>query len=160
MLQSPPNRRALRFPWAFTAPRTLLSSARSGRFTPRVPNEALPWISRLGASVTPRCAMRASEAFASSSSRATSAIATFRQRSCDWASNVDAWPAPPTGLFVVEERTVYLRSRSRMTAAHEFAHALDCALGNGTYRSGCDPELRRLFSEATRFVTPYQGIRT
>jgi hypothetical protein len=71
--------------------------------------------------------------------------------------DVDAWPAPPAGLFVVEERTVYLRSRSSMTAAHEFAHALDCALGNGTYRSGCDPELRRLFSEATRFVTPYQA---
>lgn len=71
--------------------------------------------------------------------------------------DVDAWPAPPAGLFVVEERTVYLRSRSRMTAAHEFAHALDCALGNGVYRSGCDAELRRLFGEATRFVTPYQA---
>lgn len=71
--------------------------------------------------------------------------------------DVDSWPAPPAGLFVVEERTVYLPSRSRMTAAHEFAHALDCALGNGTYRSGCDPELRRLFSEAAHFVTPYQA---
>ncbi len=71
--------------------------------------------------------------------------------------DVDSWPAPPAGLFVVEERTVYLRPQSRMTAAHEFAHALDCALGNGTYRSGCDPELRRVFSEVTHFVTPYQA---
>ncbi len=69
--------------------------------------------------------------------------------------NVDAWPAPPAGLFVVEERTVYLRSRSPMTVAHEFGHALDCALGGGVYRSGVDPELRRLFANARAFVTPY-----
>ncbi len=56
--------------------------------------------------------------------------------------NVDAWPAPPAGLFVVEERTVYLRSRSPMTVAHEFGHALDCALGEGVYRSSTDPVLR------------------
>ena len=29
--------------------------------------------------------------------------------------DVDAWPVPPAGLFVVEERTVYLRSLSPMT---------------------------------------------
>jgi hypothetical protein len=69
--------------------------------------------------------------------------------------DVDAWPAPPAGLFVVEERTVYLRSRSPMTVAHEFGHALDCALGDGTYRSTCDAELRRIFTDARRFVTPY-----
>ena len=69
--------------------------------------------------------------------------------------DVDAWPAPPAGLFVVEERTVYLRSRSPMTVAHEFGHALDCALGGGIYRSSVDPHLRRLFAAATRFVTPY-----
>src|SRR5579862_1404698 len=39
--------------------------------------------------------------------------------------DVDAWPVPPAGLFVVEERTVYLRSTSPMTVAHEFGHALD-----------------------------------
>lgn len=71
------------------------------------------------------------------------------------AIDVDAWPAPPAGLFVVEERTVYLRSRSAMTVAHEFGHALDCALGGGIYRSGADPVLRRLFSEARAFITPY-----
>jgi hypothetical protein len=71
------------------------------------------------------------------------------------AIDVDAWPAPPAGLFVVEERTVYLRSRSAMTVAHEFGHALDCALGGGIYRSGIDPALRRLFSEARAFITPY-----
>lgn len=69
--------------------------------------------------------------------------------------DVDAWPAPPAGLFVVEERTVYLRSRSPMTVAHEFGHALDCALGGGIYRSGICPRLRELYAAATRFVTPY-----
>ncbi|MDQ2865966.1 MAG: hypothetical protein M3R51_07040 [Candidatus Eremiobacteraeota bacterium] len=69
--------------------------------------------------------------------------------------DVDSWPAPPAGLFVVEERMVYLRSRSPMTVAHEFGHALDCALGGGIYRSGIDPELRRLFEDARAFVTPY-----
>ena len=68
---------------------------------------------------------------------------------------VDDWPAPPAGLFVVEERTIYLKSRSAMTVAHEFGHALDCALGNGVYHSSSDPELRRLFTEAGTFVTPY-----
>src|SRR5579883_1717273 len=40
---------------------------------------------------------------------------------------IDDWPVPPAGLFVVEERTIYLRSYTRMTIAHEFGHALDCA---------------------------------
>ncbi len=69
--------------------------------------------------------------------------------------DVDAWPAPPAGLFVVEERALYLRSRSPMTVAHEFGHALDCALGGGVYRSGIDPQVRALFGNATSFVTPY-----
>ena len=69
--------------------------------------------------------------------------------------DVDAWPAPPAGLFVVEERTVYLRSRSPMTVAHEFGHALDCALGGGVYLSGIDPRIRRCFTAAKSFVTPY-----
>jgi len=56
--------------------------------------------------------------------------------------DVDAWPVPPAGLFVVEERTVYLRSASPMTVAHEFAHGLDCALGGGVYRSGYDGTIR------------------
>lgn len=69
--------------------------------------------------------------------------------------DVDAWPAPPAGLFVVEERTVYLRSRSTMTVAHEFGHALGCALGGGAYLSGIDARLKELFSRARSFVTPY-----
>ncbi|MFN2460353.1 MAG: hypothetical protein ABR591_06670 [Candidatus Velthaea sp.] len=71
------------------------------------------------------------------------------------AAGVDDWPIPPAGLFVVEERTVYLRSCSPMTVAHEFAHALDCALGGGIYLSGVDPRIRRAFESATAFVTPY-----
>ncbi|HEY5426532.1 MAG TPA: hypothetical protein VIJ77_08295, partial [Candidatus Tumulicola sp.] len=69
--------------------------------------------------------------------------------------DVDAWPAPPAGLFVVEERALYLRSRGPMTVAHEFGHALDCALGGGIYRSGVDPRVRTLFANAKAFVTPY-----
>ena len=74
--------------------------------------------------------------------------------------DVDAWPAPPAGLFVVEERTVYLRSHSPMTVAHEFGHALDCALGGGVYRSSIDARLRELFTAATAYVTPYAATGT
>jgi Mlc titration factor MtfA (ptsG expression regulator) len=42
-----------------------------------------------------------------------------------------------------------------MTIAHEFAHALDCALGGAVYLSGVDPRIRRTFASATAFVTPY-----
>lgn len=83
---------------------------------------------------------------------------TYRDRSPvlrRLAAGVDDWPAPPAGLFVVEERTVYLRSISPMTVAHEFAHALDCALGGGVYLSGVDPRIRRAFRHARGFVTPY-----
>lgn len=69
--------------------------------------------------------------------------------------DVDGWPAPPAGLFVVEERTVYARSKSPMTIAHEFGHALDCALGGGIYRSGLDPKVRAAFAQAREYVTPY-----
>jgi hypothetical protein len=83
---------------------------------------------------------------------------TYRERSPALervASGVDEWPVPPAGLFVVEERTVYLRSTSPMTVAHEFAHALDCSLGGGVYLSGVDPRIRRAFRSARAFVTPY-----
>lgn len=69
--------------------------------------------------------------------------------------DVDSWPVPPAGLFVVEERTVYLRALSPMTIAHEFGHALDCALGNGVYFSGIDARVRDAFVNAKSFVTPY-----
>ena len=70
-------------------------------------------------------------------------------------AGVDSWPLPPAGIFVVEERTVYLRSTSPMTVAHEFGHALDCVLGGGAYLSSVDPRIRRAFARATAFVTPY-----
>ncbi len=44
------------------------------------------------------------------------------RRTC---ASVDTWPVPPAGLFVVEERTVYLRSLSSLTVIHELGHALD-----------------------------------
>jgi hypothetical protein len=71
------------------------------------------------------------------------------------AAGVDDWPLPPAGLFVVEERTMYVRSVTPMTVAHEFGHALDCALGGGVYLSGSDPRIRSAFERATAFVTPY-----
>lgn len=70
-------------------------------------------------------------------------------------AGVDAWPIPPAGLFVVEERAVYLRSTSAMTIVHEAGHSLDCAIGGGVYLSGVDPRIRRAFASATAFVTPY-----
>jgi hypothetical protein len=70
-------------------------------------------------------------------------------------SPIDRWPAPPAGLFVVAERTVYLRSLSRTTIAHELVHAYDCARGGGAYFSTSDPTIRRLFRTARGFVTPY-----
>jgi hypothetical protein len=69
--------------------------------------------------------------------------------------DVDAWPAPPAGLFVVEERTVYLRCLDPMTVVHEYGHGIDCALGGGVYFSGRDPAIRKAFAEARSFVTPY-----
>ena len=69
--------------------------------------------------------------------------------------DVDAWPVVPAGLFVVEERTVYLRTVDVMTIVHEHGHALDCALGGGIYRSGRDPRVREAYRNARKFVTPY-----
>lgn len=74
---------------------------------------------------------------------------------CRLGINVDAWPAPPAGLFAVEERTVYIRSLSPMTIAHEFGHALDCALGGGVYFSGINSDVRQAFIGARSFVTAY-----
>lgn len=70
-------------------------------------------------------------------------------------ATLDSWPVPPAGLFVVEERRVYLRSLSPMTIAHEFGHALDCALGGGVYLSGISRGIRKAFQDTRAFVTPY-----
>ena len=69
--------------------------------------------------------------------------------------DVDAWPVAPAGLFVVEERSVYLRSVDAMTVVHEFGHALDLALGGESYNSGRDPRVRSAYAAAKAFVTPY-----
>jgi hypothetical protein len=71
------------------------------------------------------------------------------------AAGVDDWPIPPAGLFVIEEASIYLRSLTPMTIAHETFHAVDAALGGGLYFSGIDPGIRRAFECATAFVTPY-----
>jgi len=102
---------------------------------------ALTFAVRAGIRVVP---LRRSQRYAEAS--------TALRRLC---ASIDEWPAPPAGLFVVEERTIYLRSRSPMTVAHEFGHALDCALGGGIYRSSADPVVRAHFESARDFVTPY-----
>ncbi len=71
--------------------------------------------------------------------------------------DVDGWPVPPTGLFVIEERTVYLRSFNPLSIAHEVGHAIDCALGGGVYYSGISSRVRRAFAGAREFVTVYSA---
>jgi hypothetical protein len=73
------------------------------------------------------------------------------------AIGVDNWPIPPAGLYVLEERTVYLRSLSQMSVGHELMHSLDAALGGGAYLSGVDRRIRSAFECATAFVTPYSA---
>ena len=73
--------------------------------------------------------------------------------------DVDAWPVPPAGLFVIAERTVYLRMPNPMTIAHELGHAFDCAMGGGDrYFSSGDPEIRCAYDAAWEFVTPYASV--
>lgn len=74
------------------------------------------------------------------------------------APHIDSWAAPPSGLFVVEERRMLLRSRAlTMTAAHEFGHALDAVLAKRkrSYFSFESEELRYYFSTATGYVNEY-----
>jgi hypothetical protein len=71
---------------------------------------------------------------------------------------IDDWSAPPSGLFVVEDRRVLLRDRAlSMTAAHEFAHALDASLAARakSYYSFENEELRYYFATATGYVNEY-----
>jgi hypothetical protein len=71
---------------------------------------------------------------------------------------IDDWSAPPSGLFVVEDRRVLLRDRAlSMTAAHEFAHALDASLAarKKSYYSFENEELRYYFSTATAYINEY-----
>jgi len=75
------------------------------------------------------------------------------------AIDVDGWPVPPAGLFIVDERTILIRRATPMTVAHEYGHAIDCALGGGLYRSAIDPEIQKAFRNATQWVTPYAATR-
>lgn len=70
-------------------------------------------------------------------------------------ANVDAWPIPPAGLFIIKERSVILRDTSNMTLAHEFAHAFDLALGGEQYLSTTDAQIMEAYEGASAFVTPY-----
>ena len=76
------------------------------------------------------------------------------------ALDVDVWPVPPAGLFIVDERTILIRRATPMTVAHEYGHAIDCALGGGLYRTASDPEIQKAFRNATQWVTPYAATRS
>jgi len=71
---------------------------------------------------------------------------------------IDDWSAPPSGLFVVEEKRILLRNRAMtMTVAHEFAHALDSVLAKKprSYFSYESDELRHCFATTSGFVNEY-----
>jgi hypothetical protein len=52
------------------------------------------------------------------------------------------------GLFVSHERALYVRAPSPVIVAHEYAHALDFALGGGAYLSHIHPGIRRAYRAA------------
>jgi hypothetical protein len=52
------------------------------------------------------------------------------------------------GLFVSHERTLYVRAPSPVVVAHEYAHALDFALGGGGYLSHVHRGIRRAYRAA------------
>lgn len=86
------------------------------------------------------------------------AFTSFSSSVARCAPGIDSWAAPPSGLFVVEERRILLRRHAlRMTAAHEFAHALDALLANRprSYFSYESEELRYYFATSTGFVNEY-----
>ncbi|MDQ6780857.1 MAG: hypothetical protein M3Z37_06865 [Candidatus Eremiobacteraeota bacterium] len=85
----------------------------------------------------------------------------FAQCSPDVAAivpDIDDWSAPPAGLFVLSERLLLLRSRAlRMTAAHEFGHALDAIMASrrASYFSYESAEVRAAFAGSAGFVNEY-----
>jgi len=85
-------------------------------------------------------------------------FASFSSSVARCAPGIDKWAAPPSGLFVVDEKRILLRPYAlRMTAAHEFAHALDALLARKprSYFSYESEELRYYFATATGFVNEY-----
>lgn len=70
--------------------------------------------------------------------------------------DVDSWPTPPAGLFVVAERRLYLRSTCVMTVVHELGHAFDLALSpSDAYWTTTVPTWRTEHAKTMKFVTPY-----
>ncbi len=85
-------------------------------------------------------------------------FASFSSSVARCAPAIDQWASPPSGLFVVDERRILLRPHAlRMTAAHEFAHALDATLARKkrSYFSYESEELRYYFATATGYVNEY-----
>jgi hypothetical protein len=81
---------------------------------------------------------------------------TFKTASKELSNlHIDIDGMKPSGLFVVRERTVYVRRLERGVIAHELGHALDCALGKGFYVSGYTAKILNAFHSALQFVTFY-----
>ena len=87
-----------------------------------------------------------------------SKLSRFSDALASLVPDIDRWAAPPAGLFVLAERCLLLRGNAlRMTAAHEFAHALDAVLAGrkSSYFSYESADLRACFANATGFVNEY-----
>lgn len=70
----------------------------------------------------------------------------------------DAHPVTPAGAFVVDDRTIYLRSVNRYTLIHETMHAIDFVFGDNRYWSYSNKEIDERYMYAfnkDRFVSPY-----
>jgi hypothetical protein len=70
---------------------------------------------------------------------------------------LDKWPDEEAGYFSARERTIYLRSLSTRLVAHEFAHAVDYALGGGKYYSENTIAITSSFQRARWFISPWAG---
>ncbi|TAM65811.1 MAG: hypothetical protein EPN48_18255 [Microbacteriaceae bacterium] len=75
------------------------------------------------------------------------------------APHLDTCPSPPAGLYVIAEKTAYLRKVNDLAVVHEFAHALDRSLGEAGgydgYLSFADQSVREAFHVKRGFTTPY-----
>lgn len=74
-------------------------------------------------------------------------------------TDVDELDVPPAGMFLPQERALYVRVPTPMVVAHEYGHAIDFALGDGTKPwSECTPAVRRAYRSALRgrgCINPY-----
>lgn len=89
--------------------------------------------------------LRARERYAD----ASAALRYLENHGPDW------WVVAPSGIFVCDERTLYVRNVTVHTTTHECMHALDLGLGGDQYLSSVDPTFRRIFKKARGFINAY-----